>query len=333
MREIGSEFWNVPIKDYVNNECFDEMQWFLSGRSALQSIVGELKECRTVGMPSWCCDCMIKPFIDAGIRVVFYPVIWEDGRLSVKINYDCDILFIMDYFGYSQQSIDVSDFNGIIIRDESHSIFSRKYRDADYYFGSLRKWCGVWTGGYAKTRDEHILEAKATDNTRYVALRERAMALKREYMENNSSSKDYLEVYYEAEKLLDNIGMLCADERDIKVAKKLDVAMIIKKHRENAEILREAFYDWLVFPEMQTTDCPMFVPVIIPDGKRDDLRLYLNKNNVYCPVHWSISNYHSLSIAERFIYDNELSLVCDQRYGKNDMMRIVDCIKHFFLEL
>ena len=39
IREIGSEFWDVPVEE-INNGFFTEsMQWFLSGRSALKAII------------------------------------------------------------------------------------------------------------------------------------------------------------------------------------------------------------------------------------------------------------------------------------------------------
>lgn len=76
----------------------------------------------------------------------------------------------------------------------------------------------------------------------------------------------------------------------------------------------------------------MFVPVLVPGGKRDELRRYLIKNEIYCPVHWPVSDYHRLDNKEQFIYDNEISLVCDQRYTEEDMYRMVKKIKAFWKE-
>ena len=71
MKEIGSEFWDVPVTEIENNIFPKSTQWFLSGRSALQAIINDIKECHTVAMPSWCCDSMVKPFVDAGYTVRF----------------------------------------------------------------------------------------------------------------------------------------------------------------------------------------------------------------------------------------------------------------------
>ncbi len=331
-REIGSEFWDVPTKDQQNNLFPESTQWFLSGRSALQAIITELGEARSVSLPSWCCDSMIKPFVDAGMEVRFYPVYWSEERLIQEWLLDSDILFLIDYFGYSGNAPDLSGFKGKVIRDVTHSIFSTTYSDADYFFGSFRKWCGVWTGGYVWARDRHKLHTEVAKDGKYISLREKAMHQKAEYISGQREDKDYLQIFDEAEELLENVGTLPATDRDIQIAKKLDIEIIKNRRRANAEILRSAFPDWLIFSEQSPNDIPMFVPVLIPGGKRNELRRYLIKNEIYCPVHWPVSDYHRLDGKEQFIYDNEMSLVCDQRYTEEDMYRMVKTIKEFWKE-
>ena len=334
--EIGSEFWHVPVKDDLNDLFPSGTQWFLSGRCALQAIIKELKKCSTVAMPSWCCDSMVRPFADAGIEVRFFPVYLNGAVLHQVLLADCDVLFLMDYFGYTSALSDVSEFRGVVIRDVTHSLFSAEYSDSDYYFGSLRKWCGVWTGGYAWTKDGHALPRACADDLGYTKLREKAMLQKSLYingcpdtMGNNPAAKGYLKLFSLAEDCLDRVGIAPAAERDVLMASRLDIELIRDRRRENAAILRNAFPDWLIFREMKKTDCPMFVPILVPDGKRDALRRYLIENDIYCPVHWPVSKYHSIDKRERFIYDNELSLVCDQRYSTEDMVRMVRTINMF----
>lgn len=332
MKEIGSEFWDVPQTEIDNGIFPKSTQWFLSGRSALQAIIAELKDCRTVAMPSWCCDSMVMPFIDAGIKVHFYPV-YFDGGLAQDISLDSDALFLIDYFGYTEKQPDLSGYKGVVIRDVTHSIFSTTYADADYYFGSLRKWCGVWTGGYAWSMNGKKLRADSnTTDCRYAELRMNAMQLKNEYINGRATEKLYLDIFNEAEEVLENVGVLPAAERDVDAARKLDVEYIRSRRRRNAEILRQAFSDWLVFPEMGDTDCPMFVPVLVPDDKRNELRRHLIQNEIYCPIHWPVSAYHEPDKKAETIYANELSLVCDQRYTESDMNRIVDVIQEFWKE-
>ena len=334
MSEIGSEFWAVPTAESEYGLFPDAAQWFLSGRSALQAIIQELESCHSVAMPAWCCDSMVKPFADAGIAVRFYPVYPTSTGLRQELRTDCDALFLMDYFGYTGPRPDLSAYRGVVIRDVTHSLFSASCADADYYFGSLRKWVGVWTGGYAWTKDGHALPTGHDSDLGYTALREQAMQQKRRYINgypdaqgNTAAGKGYLKLFAAAEDCLDRAGVAPAAERDVLLARRLDVGQIRTRRRTNAAVLRAAFPDWLIFPEMRETDCPMFVPVLVPDGRRNDLRQFLIKNEIYCPVHWPVSEHHRLDERERFLYDNALSLVCDQRYGAGDMERMVRTIK------
>lgn len=332
INEIGSEFWDVPIINEQNDLFPEGAQWYLSGRSALQAIIYELGEARSASLPSWCCDSLIKPFVDAGVEVHFYPVYWSEGRLIQEWSYDCDVLFLIDYFGYTGANPDLSGFKGTVIRDVTHSVFSMTYSDSDYYFGSLRKWCGVWTGGYVWVEDGHRLHSKVANDSKYVSLREKAMQQKAEYIGGQREDKGYLQIFDKAEELLENSGSFPAADRDVQIAKRIDSETIKNRRRANAEVLRSAFPGWLIFSELSSSDVPMFVPVLVPGGKRNELRRYLIKNEIYCPIHWPVSDYHRLDGKERYIYDNELSLVCDQRYTEEDMHRMVETIKAFWKE-
>ena len=332
MREIGSEFWDVPVIDKQNNIFPKNTQWFLSGRSALKAIIKEIGPQKRVVLPSWCCDSIIKPFVDEHYDIEFYPFS-VNGKIDQETIKNSDVLFLMDFFGHVGEPSDLGDYKGIIIRDVTHSVFSITYSDADFYFGSLRKWCGVWTGGFAWTKDGHGLVPGEPCSMRYIYLREKAMQLKEKYiLKQGATDKKYLKVFEEAEECLEDIGIVQAAERDILIAQKLDDKGIIRQRRINAEVLCQAFVDWLIFPQMKPNECPMFVPILVPNGRRDELRRHLIRNEIYCPVHWPLSRYHRVDSETEYIYQNELSLVCDQRYSVEDMRRVVKAIKTFLEE-
>lgn len=332
MREIGGDFWTVPTSSHNNGLFSESTKWFLSGRSALRAITESLENCHSVAIPSWCCESMIKPFIEAGMEIHFYPVYWNGGLVQ-EVDLKEDVLLLVDYFGYNTYQPSVNDYKGIIIRDVTHSLFSGEYAKADYYFGSLRKWCGVWTGGFAWSNYNEIQVADDIKDKGFIALRKKAMALKTEYMQamenGDEHLKTHLNCYNKAEQLLEDIGIVSSTERDVQMAHQLDANTIIRRRRDNAEVLRNAFADWLLFPELKETDCPLFVPVLIPDGKRDEVRSYLIQNRIYCPVHWPISRYHEIDEATSVIYQNELSFVCDQRYTPEDMERVAKTLNQY----
>lgn len=329
-REIGSEFWSVPTEQ--TEHCFfpQETQWFLSGRSALACILADIQKqtnVKTAALPAWCCDSMVKPFVDAGITVRFYPVYHENGKLIQKTDaaQGCDILFLMDYFGYAGPAAPM-DTDAIVIRDLTHNVFSAPPADARYCFGSLRKWAGFYTGGFGWGLSARELP----ENKSYVALRSSAMEEKRKYMHAEISDKDYLRVFGQAEDLLEQCPPASADARDILLAKKMDITGLKARRRKNAAQLLEAFAELAIFPELKENDCPLFVPILVPDGKRDALRKHLIQNSVYCPVHWPLTDYHCPDERSALIYRDELSLVCDQRYNEEDMARLIATVKRFW---
>lgn len=330
-KEIGSEFWDVPTNQKRNYLFPENTEWFVSGRSALNAIIKDSNDIKSVELPSWCCESMITPFTDSRLEVSFYPVWYEHG-LQQAPTFEADAIVLIDYFGYSSVESTKAGYKGIVIRDVTHSLFSSKYQDAHYYFGSLRKWSGFWTGGYAWKKNEGNMNTSIVDIQRYVELRKDAMTAKQAYINGESKEKDYLAIFAEAEEYLDDVRIAPAAKRDVELAHYLDIDLIRTKRRINAEVLMAAFQDWLIFPELKNDDCPMFVPILVPNQRRNELRKHLTSHSIYCPVHWPVSRHHLLSKKEKDIYDNEMSLVCDQRYTVEDMQRVIATINKFMGE-
>ena len=329
--EIGSEFWDVPLTE-KENRIFDNATWFVSGRAAFRSILQQIKienaglKPLKVALPSYLCESMIEPLIKESIEYKYYAVTFENGSFQRDFSNidDCNIVLVIDYFGYETLTNSFPRSNKTIIRDLTHSIFTKKYDDADYCFGSLRKWAGFLCGGFAWKREGRIFEPTEITSD-YIALRKKAMDLKSDYIDEKTSSKDYLNVYHGAECLLENCDIAMGDSDDIKNAKHLDVEFIKVTRRNNAAVLLDGLADFCLITSLNPNDCPLFVPIVIDD--RDKLRKYLIDRNIYCPIHWP-KPYKDQNESDD-LYGMELSLVCDQRYSASDMRRIVSTVREF----
>lgn len=334
--EIGSEFWDIPQAG--ENRLFPVgTAWFLSGRWALDFVLADLLTDFTgphaAALPSWCCETMIAPFLRHGFAVRFYPVL-PDPFGGIRADFsrvaDCGVLLAVDYFGCGHIP-PPAGFQGTVIRDATHSLFAEPPEDGDYVFGSLRKWAGFWTGGYAWKRGGlfRLAPPEKAEET-YVSLRRRAMEEKREYLEERRRDKGHLERFAQAEELLDcKTEERGAAARDISSARRLDVGLLRRRRRENAALLLEGLSHMALFPQLGERDCPLFVPILVPGEKRDALRRFLIDREIYCSVHWPVSGLHSLTEEERAFYGAELSLVCDQRYGPAEMERTLAAIREF----
>lgn len=332
VKEIGGEFWNVDCA-LTDNGLFPSVaKWFMSGRSALRFCIDDIKQrhhVESAELPSWCCDSIIVPFKDAGIDVHFYPVTICGGKLVISPSFSCDIVLLMDFFGY-ECATDFSASCGripVIIRDLTHSLFVKEYTDAEYYFGSMRKWVGIWTGGYAWSKYTWMNESNVGPaHSEYVRLRKKAMDEKALYFLDQQTGKDFLSLFACAEEILDSDPVIrAASARDVHSSRTLDWRKIKQKRRENAQYLLSHLDMEFVFPEIKENDCPMFVPVLI--DRRQEFRQYMINHGVYLPVHWPLSEHHILDEDSSVLYDRAVSLVCDQRYDIQDMQRMAALIE------
>lgn len=328
-KEIGSYFSNIELSDKSNNIFNNDYCFFISGRAALYYVIKDIQskyDVKTIAIPSYCCDTMIKPILDCDLKIVFYPVTIVDGKLDININVKADILLKLDYFGYENDK--QTDFDGIIICDKTHSIFVDK-NEYDYTFGSLRKWSGFIDGGFAKCKNGFKIENPKNTNHDYKVTKLNAMKQKEDYLNGSINNKDYLNTFNKLEDQLENYYDYGSDSEDILQAKMFDIEFVKKRRQENAKELLKCVKDYALFKEINENDCPLFVPIIVPDNKRNELRKVLIGNNIYCPVHWPLTDLHNINEEEKFLYNNELSLICDQRYNIDDMKRICQVIEEF----
>jgi len=339
--EIGSEFWDVPIDpEEQEEEAYSftgDKRFYLSGRTALYAVIEDIiarRECRTAYLPSYCCHSMVDPFVQHGIAVAYYPVVVDSGlRSYIDVNHRCDIILTTDYFGFAGTSYDLPD--AVHIHDVTHSFLSKPpYVNSDYTFASMRKWGAVAGAAFACKRKSSFDTPKSTTlNSTYASMRSKGYTLKAQYMHEVLGDKSvFLRLFSDAESLLDRdyIGY-AADEKSIIAASGLSKNKW--QRRENAKHLLDGLVGSRlvtpIFSTSKTTRVPLFVPVIVCGGLRDELRAYLIENDVYCPVHWPTHIKNQIGRIEQEIYNNELSLVCDQRYGMEEMQRQIDLIREF----
>lgn len=342
IKEIGSEFWSAPQQQV-------DKHYLLSGRTALEYIVRDIKHTnavRSVLMPSYCCHTMIEPFVRHGYAIRFYDVFFDQEvgclRAAMPEYLADEALFYMSYFGFAEieglQLEGLRDRFSVIIDDRTHSWLRQGSTEAqaDYSFTSFRKW-GAFSGiAEACKYNGHFCEiAEDMCNHRYVGMRETAYAQKAQYMAHGGEKSAFLTLFGDAEALLeeDYTGYRPSYQA-IDTLISTDWDDVRNRRRKNAAYLMDALAKvkqvTLPYTELTDMDAPLFVPILL-DQRRDELRQYLIAHEVYCPVHWPISALHK-GISQRALrlYDAELSLLCDQRYGQDEMKRIVSLITEYF---
>jgi len=328
LKEIGSYQSNI-VKQKEDNQFFsNDLNWFISGRAALDFIIKDIKcehDVKTAALPSWCCDSMIAPFIKNNIDVIFYHVSLNKDGVIKDLNVKADVLLFVDYFGFEHTN--KLDFDGIIINDITQSVFSNNNQLGDYQFCSLRKWAGFVTGAFAKSKKGFIDIDLLDVDQEYVSIRKEAIKEKEDYLANRTDKKDYYQKFVDSEDSLDYLYGCEGLKSDIEEAKYWNINDLISRRRKNVEILLSYLKEYAIFKELKENDCPLYLPILVKDKER--LRKYLNEKNIYCPTHWYLTDLHTIDDKDKCIYDNELSIICDQRYGDNEMHLVGKTIKEY----
>jgi len=344
--EIGSNFW-LEKTDYdmaVHNTIWfpedEDGTLTFSGRSAIALALRDAmknREIKRAYVPSYCCLSMLQAFIDLNIPYDFYEVEFDGNEIKYHLDTEekYGVLLIMKYFGVNVQEYDeyihrMKQKGCIVIEDVTHTLFDVKpgNNEADYHVASLRKWVPSPAGGYLSKSKGLLALKPEKDSNHAVEKVLKAMNEKREYITGNGGKKaNYLKDFSSFNQDLIQLDvMLKLDDVSCKIISSYDYDVMKCKRKANAEILYRrlkninglSFLDSGVDFEKKT---PLFVPIILPELKRDELRQFLIDNGVYCPVHWP-----ETIGAEPGIRKNELSLICDQRYAKKDMNAVADLI-------
>lgn len=351
--EIGSEFWisnknmvekkrNADLPDWLKK--YGNIVLTSSGRGAINLIIDYVNPIiKKVLLPSYICDSVIFPFERAGYQINYYDV--DKYFRPININaekIEGGIFLHMGYFGFPtnrelRDTITKLKANSvIIIEDVTHTLFSSNENKIcnDFIIGSIRKWMGIPSGGFLASR-EIINKNLPNPPNKFINLRLSSLQQKYEYIKtlNKSLKDEFLDGFRRSEELLDkDVNSYRVDNISEMIIKDIDNKELEKIRRSNYEFLLSHLDETkeveLIFKSLNNGVTPLFFPIYV-NHDRNRLRSYLISKEIYCPIHWPIPYQLEGHMDDRTknIYDSILSIPCDQRYGIEDMKRIIDVIK------
>lgn len=310
---------------------------FATGRAALAAILrhAQREECaRTVFLPNYICSSVIEAVRLSEMDAVFYPV-------NSSLDVDVQNLFtaieelsvppvavvVVDYFGMSTCTSVIGAIKSfcpetVVIRDNVQSMFSMNQPGKqDYSFTSLRKWLPVpdgattvWPAGAAISPT-----VKEADFVAYRLLAGLEAHWDRMPLSEYSGAIRYSTI---AERMVDELGVFPAQMSLVSkiICSNLWMDEIANARRANFLHLRSLLSPHGIKPilDMGDADVPHFMPIRIPS--RDKVRKELQRAGIFCPVHWPRPTDQKCE-SNHALWDEELSLIVDQRYGPDDMLR------------
>ena len=346
--EIGSHFW-LDLSDKSELKS-DSERWLpivedssltFSGRSAIELALLDIKKEKRVStayLPSYCCESMVTPFIKNDFSVEFYDIDFQKSEFVYKIdeNAKYDVALVMSYFGLCSENAHsiiekLSKRGTIIIEDITHSLLSKRQNSekSDYLVAGLRKWFAIPTGGWIGKKKGKLHLFPYKDSELYIRDKVEGMREKALYMVGEKIEKSrFLELQNSFESFLDiHDCMLKIDTTSQQEIRKLSISEIRCLRKSNADQLyrgiQSANIEGIQIPKLDLdNDTPLFLPVFFKRSQRESLRRYLIDHQIYCPVHWP-----EVKGADPGVRDNELSIICDQRYSTKDMAHIIDTIE------
>ncbi len=319
IKPIGGYF---ELANYEAEHPFPLQEGVLlnTGRNALEYILKSIPDIKKVYLPYYTCEVVLEPLKRNYISFSFYCInnkfeIAEDIRLA-----DGEYLIANNYFGLKDSYILelAKKYGNRLIVDNAQALFAPVLPNIKAFY-STRKFVGVADGGVAVgVDDKNSLLYDEDDSTQHNS----HLQIRKE-----QGAEAGFKFYQQNEMKLDNqpIRRMCTNTRDI--LWHINYDKIVLKRRDNFKYLHEALgpSNKLQIPSFDTFACPMVYPYWVETEK--DLRNELIKNKVFVARYWpNVLDWTHFSSLEYNFANRFLPLPIDQRYGKDDMIRIYELI-------
>lgn len=357
LSEIGSNFWISP--EEVNGEpnlstpkkfgCDgSDYVWMSTGRSAtrlvLQTILQRNPQMNRIALlPSFTCHTVIEPFLELGFEIHTLPIAFGlittiEEITQAIVETQATVLLVHRYYGFdtlpgfNSAINDIQRKGAIVVEDCTQCLYSTfENSNADYFVGSIRKWCGVPDGGFAVCREGTFLQKPNKHDKKLESAKREACELKYAYMFKGRDYKlESKQRYREAEHILDTqtdfytIGKLSSI-----IQTNLDIEWLSRERRDNYEYLTRGLKKMngisIIFSSLPQDVVPLYLPIWVED--RDKVQSVFADNAVYAPVVWPKAECcPSVCEYANGLYDHLLCIPIDQRYGRDDMQRVLDIL-------
>lgn len=323
-----------------------DVKHLMSGRCAIylclqDSMLTDKK--RIAYLPAYTCETVSGCFVKAKYQIYYYDV---DEHLVPQFDEDLidkiSFLLICGYYGYSTFDsgfVKKCRARGVtVMQDTTHTAFSPAgaFPETDYVAVSLRKWMGVISGGLAVKRNGKFGVTPLPSDEVHLQVRDKALRVRREYEKSGDESlnKESADAFWKAEFMLREIfDMQEGDPDSLNTILHYPLREAIEKRRENyAYLLAHLPKNPAVrpiFPELPDDVCPMFFPFLVDD--REALMKHLADNGIPPKVYWPVPPFIEIEAypGAHYVYDHVMSISCDQRFGPEEMKRVVDVFSQF----
>lgn len=319
---IGGYFGMEELSEKFNSFIHEDGILLNLGRNAFRYIL-----CAIPGgidklyMPSYTCPVVWQKGLMFLVDLQYYRInknleIAEDIELG-----EHDYIVVNNYFGIKDQYIErlSKKYGNHLIVDNAQAFFAPVIPDT-YAFYSPRKFFGVPDGGVAyMANNAKPVRCEEQDDS--------SDRLKHLQLRKEKGAEAGFATYQLNEGKLDSLNPKLMSGYTHEVLCGIDYDNAKEKRRANYQLLHEALGELnaLPLPTMDTFACPMVYP-FIPKKGRADLRKKLQEQRIYTATYWPKLVELNNGTLEECLAKNLIPLPIDQRYGAEDMKRIIEII-------
>lgn len=340
--EYGSEFdmqSNAPYLLQRETGLFDGMGLFRSGRDALRAVALWSGYDR-VALPALCCQAMVTPFIQSGLRTVFYSLnnrLEPDMEQLEDILSTPSILLNLNYFGVPFLSHETvlrlrqRYPDSFFLLDDTHTLLVSSQEQAVYdaVAISVRKWFALPDGGVLWQR--RGLGEIPSAQPEYARLRREGMSRKSRYLQSGDPEEKerFRALLRQAVQMIDNDETLAGMEPESgDILRHMDCRSVLRRREANCSVLKSQLTSCKEVEQLpeRPMGSGLYFPILVRN--RDAVQKTLAGKGIYCPVIWPLPvECGEVGTVEEQIASSMLALPCDHRYGAEDMIKIAKTVR------
>ena len=291
-----------------------------TARNALEYILLHTPGVKGIYLPYYTCSVIIDSLRKLHIPYAFYHINKRfeiDDDIGLK---EGEYLIANNYFGLKDayMLLLAEKYGKNLIIDNAQAFFARPIPGIKTIY-SCRKFVGVCDGGVAygvDSLDAHSLESEPSwEHADHLTIRK------------EQGAEAGFKAFQRDEEALDNQPVRQMSDFTKNTLVNIDYERVKHIRRDNFTYLHERLRECnlLDIPELDSFSCPMVYPFVAQDEQ--DLRKKLINNKVFVAKYWPNLRPLSSHEAEYDLATRLIPIPCDQRYGKENMSRIIEIIR------
>lgn len=318
MKEIGGYFeLELPHsqKEFIHSQCV----MVNSGRHALEYILKSIEiQITKIWFPYYTCEVALQPIEKLGIKYKFYNInssLELENEISLQ---DGEYIIVNNYFGIKDDYIKklANIYGERLIVDNAQAWYAKEIPGINTIY-SPRKFFGIPDGGVVACNGRINIELEEDFSSQRCS-----HLLKRIDMNAGVGYSDFRT----------NSQSLCTaplrrmSKLSHRILSSINFDQVKEIRRSNFQYLHNQLKmtNLLDIPDMENFECPMVFPYMTNDTT---LRQRLIDNKIFVATYWpNVVEWCMDDSLEYKFAKNLVPLPIDQRYGTDEIDRIIDVI-------